>query len=69
EPIREDGDLHGSIVVLASRITSSALAGEVLVSDAVRQLVQGKGFAFDDGGARDLKGFDAPIQVWRLAQT
>jgi class 3 adenylate cyclase len=66
EPIREDGDLHGSIVVLASRITSSALAGEVLVSDAVRQLVQGKGFAFDDGGARDLKGFDAQVQVWRL---
>jgi class 3 adenylate cyclase len=66
EPIREDGDLHGSIVVLASRITAAAGSGEVLVSDAVRQLVRGKGFDFDDAGTRQLKGFDEPVQLWRL---
>jgi class 3 adenylate cyclase/pimeloyl-ACP methyl ester carboxylesterase len=66
EPIREDGDLHGSIVALASRITASAEPGEVLVSDATRQLVQGKGFDFDDLGTRRLKGFDEPMQLWRL---
>ncbi len=66
EPIREDGDLHGSIVVLASRITSAARSGEVLVSDAVRQLVQGKGFDFDDADSRRLKGFDEPVHLWRL---
>jgi class 3 adenylate cyclase/pimeloyl-ACP methyl ester carboxylesterase len=66
EPIREDGDLHGSIVALASRITGSADAGEIMVSDAVRQLAQGKGFAFDDAGARRMKGFDDPVQLWRV---
>ena len=66
EPIREDGDLHGSIVVLASRITAVAGSGEVLVSDAVRQLVRGKGFDFDDAGTRQLKGFDELVQLWRL---
>ncbi len=66
EPIREDGDLHGSIVVLASRITTAARPGEVLVSDAVRQLVQGKGFEFDDADSRHLKGFDEPVHLWRL---
>ncbi len=66
EPIREDGDLHGSVVVLASRITSAARSGEILVSDAVRQLVQGKGFDFDDADNRRLKGFDEPVQLWRL---
>ena len=67
EPIREDGDLHGSIVVLASRITAAAGAGEVLVSDAVRQLVQGKGFEFGEVGARDLKGFAEPVRLWQLS--
>ena len=66
EPIREDGDLHGSIVVLASRITGAAGAGEVLVADAVRQLARGKGFEFDDAGPHVLKGFDEPVQLWRL---
>jgi class 3 adenylate cyclase len=66
EPIREDGDLHGSIVVLASRITAAAGPGEVFVSDAVRQLVQGKGFNFDDADTQRLKGFDEPVRLWRL---
>jgi len=66
EPIREEGDLHGSIVVLASRITAAAGPGEVLASDAVRQLVQGKSFTFGDAGTRHLKGFDEPAHLWRL---
>jgi class 3 adenylate cyclase len=67
EPIREDGDLHGSVVVLASRLVNSADPGEVLVSDVVRQLAHGKGFEFTDAGTLDLKGIDHPIQAWRLA--
>ena len=67
EPIREDGDLHGSVVVLASRLADSAGPGEALVSDVVRQLAHGKGFDFTDAGALKLKGFDHPIQAWRLS--
>jgi class 3 adenylate cyclase len=66
EPIREEGDLHGAVVVLASRITEAAGSGEVLASDAVRQLVIGKSFEFDDAGEHTLKGFDEPVRVWRL---
>lgn len=66
EPIHEGGDLHGTVVVLAGRITDAAGSGEVFTSDALRQLVQGKGFEFDDAGEHRLKGFDDPVRLWRL---
>jgi class 3 adenylate cyclase len=66
EPIREDGDLHGAVVVVASRINSLAGPGEVLVSGGVRHLVVGKGFTFDDLGEHALKGFNEPVRLWRL---
>ncbi len=66
EPIEEDGDLFGSTVILAARITAQAAAGEILVSDVVRQLAAGKGFLFSDRGVADLKGFDEPVRVWEL---
>jgi len=66
EPIHEDGDVHGAVVVVASRIADSAGTGEVSVSDGVRQLVVGKQYEFDDQGEQSIKGFDEPIRVWRL---
>lgn len=66
EPIREGGDLHGAVVVVASRVAGLAGPGEIHISDGVRQLVVGKGFEADDLGPRDLKGFDEPVRVWRL---
>ena len=66
EPIREDGDLHGAVVVVASRVSDTASAGEVLVSEGVRHLVVGKHYEFDDLGELALKGFDKPVGVWRL---
>ena len=68
EPIREEGDLHGAVVVLASRITDAAGSGEVVVSDGVRQLVLGKHFHFEDLGEHKMKGFDEPTRIWRLQQ-
>jgi len=67
EPIHEDGDVHGAVVVVASRIADAAGTGEVLVSDGVRQLVVGKQYEFDDRGEQSIKGFDDPIRVWRLS--
>jgi class 3 adenylate cyclase/pimeloyl-ACP methyl ester carboxylesterase len=69
EPIREDGDLHGAVVVVASRINALAGPGEVLVSGGVRHLVVGKGFTFDDLGDHTLKGFNEPVRLWRLQET
>ena len=69
EPIQEDGDLHGTVVAHASRIGDLGDAGEVIVSDSVRQLAAGKGFDFEPAGEVSLKGFDEPERVWKAAQT
>ena len=64
EPIQEDGDVHGSVVVQASRIADLGGAGDVIVSDSVRQLAAGKGFGFHPMGELPLKGFEEPQRVW-----
>jgi class 3 adenylate cyclase len=66
EPIAEDNDLFGTAVTMAARITSHAHGGEVLVSDVVRQLVAGKGFAFAERGEAALRGFDDPVRLFEL---
>jgi class 3 adenylate cyclase len=38
-------------------------AGEILVSETTRVLVEGSGFEFEDRGTRELKGLDG---TWRL---
>jgi class 3 adenylate cyclase len=66
EPIQEDGDIHGTVVAHASRIGDLGEAGEVIVSDSVRQLSAGKGFTFEPKGEVTLKGFDEPERVWSV---
>ena len=68
EPIQEDGDIHGTVVAHASRIGDLGGAGEVIVSDSVRQLAAGKGFTFEPRGEVSLKGFDEPERVWRVTR-
>ena len=50
EPIQEDDDLHGAVVVQASRIADLGQSGETLVADSVRQLAIGKAFSFEPRG-------------------
>ncbi len=64
EPIEEDGDLFGSTVILASRIAGQAGAGQILVPEAVRHLLAGKSFVFEDRGDFTLKGFDEPVRLF-----
>ncbi len=66
EPIREAGDVHGAVVVVASRVCDAAGPGEVMVSGGVRQLLVGKQLTFQDQGEHTLKGFDDPIRIWQL---
>src|SRR5262249_26046724 len=61
EPIAEDDDLFGASVILAARTAAKANGGEILVTDVVRQLVAGKGFAFADRGEAEMKGFEEPV--------
>jgi class 3 adenylate cyclase len=71
EPIAEDdpdgrGDLFGTAVNEAARITATAEGGEILVSDVVRQLAKGKDFLFADRGDVALKGFDEPVRLYEV---
>ncbi|MEX1254521.1 MAG: adenylate/guanylate cyclase domain-containing protein, partial [Dehalococcoidia bacterium] len=66
EPVAEDADLYGTAVQLARRICDEADAGEILVSNVVRELSAGKGFLFADRGAVALKGFDDPARLYEV---
>ncbi len=67
EPVAEDKDLFGTAVQLARRICDQAEPGQVLVSDVVRQLTAGKGFAFTDRGDAELKGFSERIRLFEAS--
>jgi class 3 adenylate cyclase len=56
-------DVRGIAVHIAQRVMAEAQPGEVVVSSTVRDLVAGSGIAFEDRGARELRG--VPEQ-WRL---
>jgi class 3 adenylate cyclase len=60
------GDLVGLAVTQAFRICDRAGPGEVLVSDGVRQLVEGATFDFVDRGRLALKGFRERTRVHRV---
>ncbi len=58
-----DGKVAGIAVNIGARVAAQAVAGEVLVSGTVRDLVAGSGLAFDDRGGASLKGIPGE---WRL---
>lgn len=56
-------DIAGIAVHLGARVAALAIAGEVLVSSTVKDLVVGSGIAFEDRGSHVLKGVPGD---WRL---
>jgi class 3 adenylate cyclase len=66
EPIEEEGALFGAAIHLASRIAGRAEPGEILVSEAVRQIVVGKGFLLADRGETELRGFEDPVRLYEV---
>jgi len=58
-----DGKVAGIAVAIGARVSARAQAGEVLVSQTVRDLVAGSGISFADRGAAELKGVPGE---WRL---
>lgn len=58
------GDLYGRTVNLASRITTIARPGSVLVADTVRDRLEGE-FRFSDAGHKTLKGIGGAVKVYR----
>jgi adenylate cyclase len=66
EPVAEEQDLYGTSVQMAARVCAEANAGEIMVSNVVRELAAGKGFLFNDRGDRTLKGFEDPVRVFEV---
>jgi class 3 adenylate cyclase len=60
---REGDGVRGIAVHIGARVSSLAGAGEILVSQTVKDLVAGSGFGFDDAGEHELKGVPGR---WRL---
>ena len=58
-----DDKIGGIAVHIGARVAASAVAGEVLVSSTVRDLVIGSAFRFTDRGLHTLKGVPGE---WRL---
>ena len=65
--IREDNNVYGGAVNIASRISGLSVPGEVLVSETVRSLARtSAGVRFEDRGEQALKGIDDPVRVWAV---
>ena len=63
EPVERHNDLFGVTVQLASRLCAHAEADQILVSNVVAELCQGKAIPFEDLGEVMLKGFDQPVRA------
>jgi class 3 adenylate cyclase/pimeloyl-ACP methyl ester carboxylesterase len=65
--ISEEGNVYGGAVNIAARISGESAAGEVLVSQTVRDLARtSAGVSYDDCGERELKGVSEAVRVWRV---
>jgi class 3 adenylate cyclase len=63
---RGSGDLAGMAVHIGARVSSAALADEVLVSSTVRDLTVGSDLTFTERGPHDLKGVPGPWVLYAL---
>jgi len=67
--IREENNVYGGAVNVASRISGLSAPGEVLVSDTVRSLARtSAGVRFEDRGDQALKGVGEPVHVWAVRE-
>jgi class 3 adenylate cyclase len=55
----------GNAIILASRLSSEAVAGEILISQRTFAAVDGQ-IAAEPAGERKLKGFSRPIPAWSV---
>lgn len=67
EPVERHNDLFGVTVQLAARLCAHAGAEQILVSNVVAELCEGKVLAFQDLGEVSLKGFDQPVRAHAVA--
>ncbi|MEE9417350.1 MAG: adenylate/guanylate cyclase domain-containing protein [Acidimicrobiales bacterium] len=61
-----DGDVTGIAVNLAARVEAIGEAGEICVSNTIRDLLLGSEIGFESLGAKELKGIEHEVEVLRL---
>src|SRR5439155_15043977 len=67
--IREEKNVYGGAVNIASRISGLSAPGEVLVSDIVRGLARtSASVGFADMGEQELKGVGEKARVWAVRE-
>jgi TolB-like protein/class 3 adenylate cyclase/Tfp pilus assembly protein PilF len=65
--IADEHDIYGHSVNIASRLEGLAEPGEVYVTRAVRDQLEGQpGLAFEDRGERRVKNIKTPIHIYRV---
>jgi class 3 adenylate cyclase len=62
--IRDDNDVGGIAVNIASRVSNLAGSSEVLVSSTVKDLVAGSGLIFNDLGPHAIKGLEDELRIF-----
>jgi class 3 adenylate cyclase len=63
----KDADVFGDTSNIAARVQAAAEPGTLVITDATHRLVSGL-FVVDSRGAVTLKGFERPVQLYRLIQ-
>jgi len=64
-----DGKVAGIAVAIGARVSARAAAGEVLVSQTVKDLVAGSRIAFEDRGLAELKGVPGQWRLYSVASS
>jgi class 3 adenylate cyclase len=60
--------LRGVAVHIGARVAGKADAGEVFVSQTVKDIAAGSGFAFEDAGEHELKGIPDRWHLYRVLE-
>jgi class 3 adenylate cyclase len=66
---RIDNKVGGIAVNIGARVASKAIAGEVLVSSTVKDLVAGSGIQFTERGVAELKGIPGEWRLFAVTDT
>jgi class 3 adenylate cyclase len=61
-----DDKVGGLAVVIGSRVGATARAGEILVSQTVKDLVAGSGLRFESAGEHELRGVPDHWRLYRV---
>lgn len=67
--LRRGGDIFGSVVNIASRLTALARPGELLATQPMAGLAAASGIAVEDRGDHQLRSVSAPLRVFSIAVT